>query len=320
MSISVVLKGDTLLMKGYGYADLENQVRATEHTVYRIGSITKQFTAAAIMKLVEQGKISLSDPLSKYLKKYPETGSAVTIHQLLNHTSGIPSFTSMGPAFWSKARLDLSHNQVLQIFQEAPLQFPSGARYSYSNSGYYLLGLVIEQASGASYSDFLENQFFEPLQLESTLYCGARKIIPNRARGYGMDNGEIVNAQAISMNPPFAAGALCSTVLDLMAWTKALVSGRAVTESSYKKMSTETQLADGTTHNYGYGLDTGERNGHAYIAHGGGIDGFTTYLSHYPDQDLTIAVLLNSENGTPLDIERALAEAILTTPSAGQMQ
>ena len=315
ISIAVLHKGDTLLMKGYGYGDIENQVPATEKTVYRIGSITKQFTAAAIMRLVEEGKVGLQDPISTYIPDYPEHGASVTVHQLLNHTSGIVSYTSLGLPFWSKARLNLSHRQVLELFKDAPLQFEPGSSRAYNNSGYYLLGMIIEKASGQTYEEFLQDLYFTPLGLASTSYCDEQHIIPHRSDGYGRRNGNIVNAQMISMNLPFAAGALCSTVKDLVTWKGAFVSGDVVSEASYKQMITPTELSDGSTYDYGYGLDVGALNGHTYIGHGGGINGFTTYLSHYPDHDLTIVVLTNIENGDPFSIEQALAEIVLTAPA-----
>jgi CubicO group peptidase (beta-lactamase class C family) len=314
ISIAVVRGSDTIALRGYGYAELENEVPASAETVYRIGSITKQFTAAAILRLVEQGRISLEDPVSKHLAGLPEWSQRVTVHQLLNHTSGIRSYTGLGPKWTERMRLDLTHDELVALFRDEPADFAPGERWLYNNSAYYLAGMIIEKVTGQSYGEYLQQTFFEPLGLDSTIYCDQRPIIKHRAAGYSVAEGKFTNAAPLSMHQPFSAGALCSTVRDLVKWREALTSGRVITPASYARMTTATPLSGGKEHPYGYGLSLGELQGHRFVAHGGGINGFITYLSYYLEQDLTIAVLTNSGNSNPSRIERQIARRVLGLP------
>lgn len=310
LSIAVLRGSDTLVFKGYGYADLENDVAAAANTVYRLGSLTKQFTAAAILKLVQRGKLALDDPLTRFLPDYPMHGDTITIRELLNHTSGIPNYTDLGDKFWSKSRLDLSHQQLLYLFENEPLDFPPGTKWSYSNSGYYVLGMVIEKLSDESYADYLQKNLFDPLGLSHTYYCRNQPLIEHRAEGYATDAGHLVNDEPLSMTSPFSAGALCSTIGDLVRWTARLHGGRVVSPASYHEMTTPPKLPDGKDTGYGFGLGIGALNGHRRISHGGGINGFATYLSYYPDDRVTIVVLANTEGGIPGQIEGAIAREI----------
>jgi CubicO group peptidase (beta-lactamase class C family) len=262
---------------------------------------------------VEQGKVSLDDPLLTYIDDFPDTGVNVTVRHLLNHTSGIPSYTGK-EAFWEKSRLDLSHEQLLALVKDDDLEFEPGTGYKYNNSGYYLLGMVLEKATGKDYGDYLAETIFEPLGLEATSYCHNAPIIPHRADGYDLEDGELVNAAPLSMGPPFPAGALCSSVVDLMRWQRALVDGKVVSPESYQLMTTRTRLADGSEQNYGFGLGVGEIEGEGRIAHGGGINGFSTFLSYYPEHDLSIAVLTNSGQGDPGRIEHRLFRKVMGLP------
>ena len=224
-AVAVVKDGRLVLARGYGYADLENSVPASAETIYRLGSITKQFTSLAIMQLAEAGKLSVDDELTKFLPDYPVQGHKVTIHQLLNHTSGIKSYTSL-PNFFRTARQDLSHGDMLALFKDLPFDFEPGIKMQYNNSGYYLLGLVIEKASGQSYAEYLTEHIFRPLGMHATRYGDTRPLIPHRAQGYKRSLGELVNDDPISMTAPFAAGALVSNVLDLVKWHQATRSRR----------------------------------------------------------------------------------------------
>lgn len=313
IAIAAVRGADTIALKGYGLADVENEVRVTDRGVFRIGSVTKQFTAAAVMKLVEQGRVRLDAPLSEYLPDYPGPGGRVTIHQLLNHTSGIPSYTGMGPDFWSRSRLDLTHDEMLNLFARDSLEFEPGSRWEYNNSGYYLLGMVIEKVTGRPYDEHVRGELFEPFGLTQTLYCHQQPIVPHRVQGYARDAGTLVNAALLSMNPPGAAGALCSTARDLVRWTDALIDGRVVNTQSFERMTTPTTLTTGETRSYGYGL-TRERLGpHEVIQHGGGINGFSAFLAWYPEQDLKIAVLANGPTDAGA-VQARIARAILGLP------
>jgi CubicO group peptidase (beta-lactamase class C family) len=315
LSVAVVRGGDTLLLKGYGRADLENDVPATPETVYRIGSITKQFTAAAIMQLVEQGKIALDDTIQRFLPDYHTQGHHVTVRELLTHTSGIKSYTSLGPVWARTMRLDLSHDSLVALFQDVPFDFEPGTKFLYDNSGFYLLGMIVERVSGESYADYLEHHLFTPLGLHATRYCDERPLILHRARGYERDSTGFVNASPLSMTQPFSAGALCSTVGDLLAWTRALDAHRPVSAASYTAMTSPATLADGSHTSYGFGLGIGALGDHRKVSHGGGINGFLTELDDYPEDSVTIVVLTNSESTRPSRLAEDLARLVLGVPA-----
>ena len=244
ISLAVAREGELLMARGYGLADVENDVPATAATVYRIGSITKQFTAAAIMRLIEQGELTLGTELAAVLPEVDTEGHTVTVEQLLNHTSGIPSYTGLGEAFWSVSRLDLSHQQLLELVDVPEFDFAPGAEWRYNNTGYYLLGMIIESADGRDYGAWVGDELFTPLGLDSTTYCGERQIIPHRAEGYELVEGELLNDDMLSMRLPYAAGALCSTVGDLIAWQQSLAAGEVVSSDSYAAMTTPGALAE----------------------------------------------------------------------------
>lgn len=293
MSVAVLRGKDTVVMKGYGFADVENDVRATPQTVYRIGSITKQFTAAAVLQLIEQNKLSLDDSIGKHLPTLPEGWRGVPIRQLLNHTSGIPSYTSAGPRWTSRMRLDLPHDSLIGIIAHDSMDFASGSQWRYNNTGYYLLGMLIERITGRSYADVVRERIATPLGLGATMYCGTTPIIKRRAQGYqvGPDD-KLVNADPLSMTQPFSAGALCSTVGDLVAWQRALATGRVVKAASYTAMITPEGAASASR--YGYGLAMDSLGGRMRVQHGGGINGFNSMLQYYPSDTLSIAVLGNT--------------------------
>lgn len=308
LTIGVKRGADLLLVKGYGDADIENSVPMTAETVYRIGSLTKQFTAAAVMQLVEAGLIDLDDPLTQYLPNYPTQGHEVSIRHLLTHTSGIKSYTSLGDVFWLKAGLlDLTHTEMLELFQDEPFDFAPGEAYRYNNSGYYLLGMIIEEVSGDTYDDYLDAHLFGPLGLSRSYYCHEAQIIRGRAEGYEQGAGWLLNDGSISMNTPGAAGALCSTVPDLLSWTAALRSGRVVSLASYQAMTTSGLLNDGSATGYGLALGLAPLGEHARVAHTGGINGFSTVMAHYPGSDLDIVVLSNTSSQAPGQVEGHIA-------------
>jgi D-alanyl-D-alanine carboxypeptidase len=290
---AVVKDGRLILAKGYGYSDLENDVPATAETVYRLGSITKQFTAMAVMMLAEQGKLSIDDELTKFLPDYPLQEHKVTIGHLLNHTSGIKSYTEL-PNFRKLSKHDLSRDELLALFKNEPFTFEPGAKWRYNNSGYYLLGVVIDKASGQSYADFLAKNIFRPLNMTATRYGDLNAIIPHRAQGYRPFLGALTNDDPMNMNTPGAAGGLVSNVLDLVKWDQALEAGLLVSASSYEAMYRPTKLADDKTQPYGYGWGLGDLEGHRKISHGGGINGFSTMIARYPDDRLCVIVLSNT--------------------------
>ncbi len=307
VSIGVKRGGDLLLVKGYGQADIELGAPATAETVYRIGSITKQFTAAAVVQLVEDGKISLDESMTTYLLDYPTKGRHITIRHLLTHTSGIKSYTGL-EAWRPKMTLDLTDEELLALFQEEPFDFEPSEQYRYNNSGFYLLGMIIERASGETYREYLDAHLFGPLGLTGSSYCDERPIIPARAEGYEAVNGELMNDLYLSMNQPGAAGALCSTVPDLLSWASALRAGQVVSGESYRQMTTPATLSDGSATGYGFGLGVGELNEHARVSHGGGINGFNTMLATYPEEELDVVVLSNTEGGHPGRMAEVIAK------------
>jgi CubicO group peptidase (beta-lactamase class C family) len=294
LSIAVVRGRDTIVMKGYGFADMENEVPATAQTIYRIGSVTKQFTSAAIMRLVEEGKLSLDDDVTKYVPNAPVQGRRVPVRLLLNHTSGIPSYTDIGPVFGRHIRTDLTRDSLLALVRSDSLQFEPGRHFYYNNTGYYLLGMIIEKVTGKKYGDYLNETFFTPNNLSSTMYCSVSPIIKKRAQGYDRTPGGLVNAAYISMDLPYAAGSLCSSVGDLVAWTRLLHSGKIVNATSFQAMTTPVKLPVPRPMSYGFGLVSDTLGSHRRIQHGGGINGFISSLAHYPNDSLTIVVLANT--------------------------
>ncbi len=318
MSVAVIRGSDTLLHKGYGLADLENDVPATPQTVFRIGSITKQFTSSAVMRLAEQGQIGLDDDITKYLPGYPEHGRHILVRHLLNHTSGIPSYTDIGPSFGRIARLDLPHDSLIATVDGDSLMFEPGSHFYYNNTGYFLLGMILEKVTGRKYGDYLRSALFAPLGLTHTVYCSTAPLIPHRAQGYTRAQSAFTNADYISMELPFAAGSLCSTVDDLVKWTRALHAGRVVSAASFRDMTTPVKLPSGRPMSYGYGLEIGSLGGHREISHGGGINGFISQLAEFPDDSLTVVVLANTAPAPSSEVATALAAAVLGVAVPGR--
>jgi CubicO group peptidase (beta-lactamase class C family) len=309
-AVAVVKDGGLVLARGYGFADLENDVPATAETVYRLGSITKQFTALAIMQLAEQGKLSVDDELAKFLPDYPTQGHKVTVHHLLNHTSGIKCYTNK-PDFRKRTRLDFTHDELLATFKDEPFDFEPGAKWAYSNSGYYLLGMVIEKASGKSYEKYVEDHIFRPLGMSATRYGHTQPLVRHRAMGYRVRGGQLVNDDPLSMTAPFAAGALVSNVLDLVKWHEALEGNMLLKSASYEAMYRKTRLTSGTERPYGYGWQLGEMAGHPKQFHGGGINGFSTMIARYPQDRLCVIVLSNTAGANTGAVESRIAKVLL---------
>ena len=309
-AVGVRIGDEVVTARGYGLADLENAVPASGETVYRIGSLTKQFTAVAIMQLVEQGRLTLDDDLAKLVPSCSTEGHTVTIHHLLTHTSGFGSYTQQ-PEFEWKSRLDLTNGEVIDLINRERMAFIPGEDQRYSNSGYYLLGMVVEAASGQSYGEYVEEHIFRPLQMAGSSYCHERPIIKHRAAGYSLDGSAVVNDEPISMNPPGAAGGLCSTVLDLLRWQQALTDNELITAASFDRMMTPAILNDGSVTPFGYGLVIIDFQGHRKIAHRGGISGFSSALAYYPEDRLTIVVLANSDEVDPTSMEGVIARIVL---------
>lgn len=312
VSFSVaVARGEKVLFAGaFGMADLEHEVAASSGTMFRIGSITKQFTAAAVMRLKDQGKLSLDDDILRFLPDYPTQGHTVTIRHLLTHTSGIGIYTT--PEFMqNRTSLELTPAQVLAEFKDDPFEFAPGEKWSYNNSAYYLLGLIIEKAAGKPYGQFLQDEFFGPLKLTCTRYDSTGEVIRNRAQGYRLEAGRLVNDQPFAMGIPGGAGGLISTAGDLVRWQMALAGGQVVSADSWKEMCTPVVLNGGEVRNYGLGLQLREYRGRKRIGHGGGIAGFNSMLSFFPEQELHIAVISGSEDASASDLADAIAFSAL---------
>jgi len=234
------------------------------------------------------------------------------VRHLLNHTSGIKSYTSLGPKWARGVRLDLAPDSLIALFANEPFDFKPGDAWSYDNSGYFLLGMIIEKLSGKTYGQYVQDELFTPLGLKSTIYCDQAPLIKHRAQGYALrPDGKFINAEPLSMTQPYAAGSLCSTVNDLAAWTLALSSGKVVSPASYKLMSTPGTLNDGKPLTYGFGLGTGVLGGHRQVSHNGGINGFISELHHYPDDSLVTVVLTNTGALTAVQLERLIARRAL---------
>lgn len=287
-TVLISRNGERIVNRGYGYADAEAKVPNAPNTKFRIGSITKQFTAAAVLLLQEKGKLSVKDPACKYLEDCPETWKQVTIHQLLSHTSGITNFTAL-PEFRSKKSEDLKPYDVLAMVKSLPLRSTPGEKFEYSNTNYTILGIIIEKTSGKTYDSFLKESIFDRLKLTDTGYDFGKERLPNAALGYSKRGDEVVPAAAISMQVPYAAGALYSTVGDLYKWQEALLGGDLLKTDSLSAMLTPN------LNGYGYGIGKGAISGRERIAHAGGIDGFSSNIAILPVEKVVVIVLLNSD-------------------------
>jgi CubicO group peptidase (beta-lactamase class C family) len=296
MGAVLVARGnDVLLDKGYGFANLEWHIPDSPKTKFRLGSITKQFTAASILLLEERGKLKVDDPVKKYMPDAPAAWDKITIFNLLTHTSGIPSFTSF-PDYRKLEPFAATPEELVTRFRDKPLDFPPGEKWSYSNSGYVLLGYLIEKISSESYAQFVQDNIFKPLGMVDSGYDSNSAVIEDRASGYTPGQNGIVNAGYIDMTVPLSAGGLYSTTEDLLRWEQGLFGGKLLSPASLKKMTTPFK------NDYAFGLGVHAVNGHEEIAHGGGIEGFNTSLAYYPDEKLTVVVLGNVNGAAPQEI------------------
>lgn len=310
-SVAVLWKRDTLVLKGYGKADLELDVPTPDRGIYEIGSVTKQFTASAILRMVEQGKLSLDDELTKYLPAYPTQGNHITIRRLMDHTSGIKGYTELA-AFGAFAARPMARDSLVALFSKEPFDFAPGDGMVYNNSAYFLLGLIIEKVSGRTYADYIQDSLFVRAGMKDSRYCSESKIMPGKVHGYDFLNGSLEKARPISHVWPYAAGSLCSTAGDLLAWTAALHSGRILSPASYHELITPGTLNDGTRLRYAKGIGRDEIAGHPAIHHGGGIFGFTSYVAWLPEDSLTVVVLYNSAGpASPQALTQDIVAAVL---------
>jgi CubicO group peptidase (beta-lactamase class C family) len=312
--VAAVVKGnDTLLVKGYGKANVEWDVPMPADAMFEIGSVTKQFTAAAILQLRDAGKLSLDDEIRKWLSDFDTRGNKVTVRRLLDHTSGMVGLTEM-PEFdlliWNQR---FPRDSAYALIKRYPFQFPTGTAQMYNNSAVWLAGLIVEKASGMTYEDYIEQRIFAPLGMTRSMYCNSAEHVPRRANGYSVQNRVIRRAPTNVHTWPFAAGSLCSTAGDLVTWVKALHGGKVLSPRSYREMITPSTLNDGTPLRYGMGIAVGkDTRGLTYIGHGGSVTGFTADAGWYPDAQLAVVVLTNSGGGIDAgDVAGELAAALL---------
>lgn len=334
IAAAVVKGNDTLLLKGYGKADVEWNIPMPADAMFEIGSVTKQFTAVALLQLRDQGKLSLDDDITKWLPDFDTRGNKVTLRRLLDHTSGIKGITEM-PEFGHLVNSSFPRDSAYALIKRYPFQFRTGEAQIYNNSAFWLLGLVIEKAAGDTYENYVEQKIFAPLGMTRSMYCNSAEDIERRAHGYmfappapaaqasaGSSGPRIRRAPTNVHTWPFSAGSLCSTAGDLVTWLKALHGGKVLSPASYAELITPATLNDGTPLRYGMGVGVGpDIRGLKYIGHGGGIAGFVTEAAWYPDAQMAVVVLINS-NG-PIDpgaIGSELAGAVLpwTRPAVKQ--
>lgn len=310
VSVAVIKDGKPVLLKGYGQANVELGVVATENTVYQLASVSKQFTATAIMMLAEEGKLTLDDRLTKFFDKLPPAWNNVTVRHLLNHTSGIKSYTNL-PDFDKTLRQDFSKEAIIKMAADAPVEFAPGEKYNYNNTGFYLLGMIIEKVSGQPYGAFLMERIFQPLGMTATRLNDLREVIKGRATGYAWEGGKLLNGEHVSPTQPFSAGALISTVVDMAKWDAALYTEKLLKRASLAQMWTPEKLNDGKPLTYGYGWGVDVYRTRKRISHGGGINGFSTFIARFADDKLTVVVLTNSESGDAGTLANGIAEFYL---------
>jgi CubicO group peptidase (beta-lactamase class C family) len=317
VSVAVCRNGKIVTASGYGLANVELDVPVTPETIFQTGSVGKQFTSMAVMMLVEEGRIGLDDHLTKYIPESPATWKDVTIRELLTHTSGIADYggeeETMGKGVIN-FRKDYTEEELLQAFAKMPMDFRPGEKWSYSNTGYVLLGIVIHRVAGKFYGDFLQERIFQPLGMKSTRIISEADIVPHRSSGYRLVKGELKNQEWVSPTLNTTAdGALYTNVLDLAKWDAALYTTRLVKQSSLDAIWTPLKLNDGKIYPYGFGWDLAPKNGHRAVSHDGAWQGFTMSISRYVEDRLTVIVMTNldEDNSRPEKIVEDVAAIYL---------
>lgn len=306
----VARKGEVIYQKAFGKANIELGVNLSTESVFQLGSMTKQFTAVAILLLGQQGKLKVTDPISKYIPDYPG-GDKITIHHLLTHTSGIKDFTKM-KALAEIAQKEMTPKMMVDFFKDEPVDFAPGERFEYNNSGYVLLGYLIELVSGVTYADFIQQHIFDRLGMKHSYYASDRKVIDNRAYGYQKKESGFVNKTAINFSVPFASGALMSTLDDLLKWQNALVNNKLLNTAETQKAFSRYKLNNGELFNYGYGWHIKEIGGLTVRAHGGSIFGFKSMGVYVPGEDIYVVGLTNCDCNSPTVLTENIARLVIT--------
>ena len=307
MAVAVVRDGTVLLASGYGLANVELQVPVTDRTIFQSGSVGKQFTAAAVMLLVEEGRIQLDAPVTTYLPDAPSPWRAITIRHLLTHTSGLPDYTNDTFDY----RRDYDEDELRRFAYALDAEFPAGARWNYSNTGYVLLGIIVRKVSGQFYGDVLRERVFEPLGMRSARVISEADIVPNRAAGYRLVDGELKNQNwvAPSLNTT-ADGALYVSLRDMIAWDAGLRERKVLRSASWTQVFEPVRLSSGRTYPYGFGWAVDQVSGHPVQRHGGSWQGFKADIARYPDDKLTIIVLANLAQADPGKVSDAIVAVI----------
>ena len=316
LSLAVIKNSEIVLARGYGFANVEHQVPVKPETIFQSGSVGKQFTATAVMMLVEEGKLSLDDKITRYFTDGPESWNKITVRHLLTHTSGMTDY----PDDFDMRR-DYTEDELVQRIKAVPLAFQPGEKWSYSNLAYVMLGVLIHKVSGKFYGDFLQERVFKPLGMSTARVISEADIVPNRAAGYRVVKGQLKNQDWVSPSLNTTAdGALYLTVYDMAKWEAALYTEKLLKRGSLETMWTPVKLNNGKTHPYGFGWTLGQVGGHRVVEHGGSWQGFKSQISRYVDDKLTVVVFANVSRANPAKIAHVVAalfnsELAPSTPS-----
>jgi len=313
VALLVARKGEITYRKAFGSASLELNVAMKPDMLFNLGSISKQFTAVAVLQLMESGRLSLQDSIQKYIPRFPPKGYKITIENLLSHTSGIRDYMQMNDSDPYIDRHDFKPVELINYFKNEALEFKPGTRYRYSNSGYVLLGYIIEQISGKTYAKYLQDNIFNPLGLKNTFYDNADTIFSGRTNGY-QKHERYEKADYWGASLPFAAGGLISNVDDLLNWHLGLLSGKLLKQETLTRAFLPARLRDGSTINYGYGWTIGQSGDLKVISHGGAITGYRTFQLYYPDPDVYIAILANCEQVPIEELATTISTLVLGRP------
>lgn len=313
VAILVAKDGKPIYQNAFGLANLELKIPLTTKNVFEVGSITKQFTAVSILMLEEQGKLKVEDEIIKYIPDYPTHGKKITIRNLLNHTSGIKSYTSMAN-FMELARKDMTPKKLIDVFKDEPMDFDPGEKFLYSNSGYILLGYIIEVVTGDTYKNFIEKNIFSKLGMLSSYYGSKKEIIMNRASGYQKSQEKYVNANYLSMTLPYAAGSIMSTINDLLIWQNAINANTLITRASLNKAINGSTLNNGKNIPYGFGWFKGSIRGASIFGHSGGIFGYTTNEIYFPQENVYVVGFSNCDCKDVSGTTKKVAAMVIGNP------
>lgn len=312
LTIGVMREGVVLHHRAYGYADLELAVRTPLDAVYQVGSVTKQFTAVLALQLVGEGRLDLDADITDYLPDFDTGGRSVPVRRLLDHTSGMKGYTEMA-SFGALRVQQLPRDTLVRLVEAAPWNFEPGEALIYNNSGYFLMGLILEEITGKRYEELLRQRIFEPAGMDRSHYCSNTRIVEDRARGYTASReGGMERAGYLEHRWPYAAGSVCSTARDLLTWNRRLHQEDFLSPELYRLLVTPEPLLGGMPVRYAKGIAVVQDEHGAVLAHGGGIDGFLTAARHYPDHDLTVVVLQNTASPDgPQDVSAAVVDLLL---------